>query len=174
MKWMQGQAGGDGWRGLVLTLLLLETAGLQLLYSSAQSGALKKTTSCFTEMPHKCNKSVSLHLPAFILVSLSLHFSQDIIQGSDLRGNGVNLDPNSIRVHPGHPGAGQTLRTGAKLAGVVVGPDGAREEPRGRVGGAPWPGAAVCDSFRAGARRVHTGGALADGDGGITSGVCLG
>lgn len=38
MKWMQGQAGGDGWMdewsGFVLTLRVVETAGLQLLYGS--------------------------------------------------------------------------------------------------------------------------------------------
>lgn len=80
-------------------------------------------------------KWLFFHLPAFVLVPLPLHFSQDIVQGSNLRGDGVNLDPDSIRVYPGDSRAGQTFHTRAQLPSVVVGPDGAREEPWRRVGG---------------------------------------
>lgn len=75
-------------------------------------------------------------LPAFVLISFPLHLGQDVVQGSNLRGDGVNLDPDSIWVHPGDPRAWQALCTRAKLAGVVVRPDSPREEPWRRVGGA--------------------------------------
>lgn len=70
-------------------------------------------------------KKVSTHLPSLVLVPLSLHFGQDVVQGSDLGGNGVDLHPDTIGVHPGHPRAGQPLHAWSKLADVVVGPDGA-------------------------------------------------
>ncbi len=121
---MQGWPAGDGWSSFVLTLLLWETAGLQLTPTNCSIAHLRKQL-CALKVCYKHNKKVSLHLPAFILISLPLHFGQDVIQGSYLRGDGVNLDPDSVRVHPGHPWAGQTLCSRAKLAVVVVGPDGA-------------------------------------------------
>lgn len=75
------------------------------------------------------------HLPAFILIPLPLHFGQDVVQSSYLWGDGVNLDPNTIWVHPGHTRAGQSLPTRAKPASVVVGPDGTREKAWRGVGG---------------------------------------
>lgn len=156
---------GDSWSAVALQLCSLHQSRALQTHLRKLHMPCRPVTSVI--------KRVSLHLPAFILVSLPLHFGQDIIQGPYLRGDGVNLDPNSIRVHPGNSWAGQTLRTGAKLAGVVVGPDGSWEEPWGRVGGASLA-CTVGDSFGARAGGVHTGRALANGDSWVTSGVCLG
>lgn len=153
--------GGDSWAAAALRL------------QSRTLHTLKKAR-CALKACYKHNKRLSLHLPAFVLVPFPLHFGQDVVQRSYLRGDGVNLDPDSIRVHPGHSRAGQTLRTGPKLAGVVVGPDGAWEEAWRRVGGGPLGcGGGVEEGLRAQARGVYTGGGLADGDGWVT-GVCLG
>lgn len=153
---------GDSWSAAALLLCsLLQTGSLRKLHSHAPCRPVISVIK----------NRVAFHLPAFILISLSLHFGQDIIQGPYLRGDGVDLDPDSIRVHPGHSWAGQTLCTRAKLAGVVVGPDGAWKEPWRRVGGAGRACTDVGDRFRS--RRVHTGRRLADGDGWVTS-ICLG
>lgn len=103
---------------------------------------------------------MTVRLPAFVLVSLPLDFGQEVVQGSDLRGDGVDLDPDSIRVNPGHPRAGQALCARAKPPAGVVGPDGAREEAGTGVGGASRAGAGSA----AGSGGVHTGGGLADSD----------
>lgn len=155
---------GDSWSTASFQPCLLQSRALH---------RVKKAT-CSPQACYKCNKPLSLHLPAFILVSLPLHFCQDVIESSYLRGDGVNLDPDSIRVHPRHSRAAQTLRTGAELAAVVVGPDGAREEPWRSVGGAPLTCAGVRDSSRGRAGGVHTGRGLADGDSRVTCGICLG
>lgn len=122
MKRLQGQAGGDGWSGFVLTRLLLETAGLQLFYCSAHSTKVDHYKNYIPMLvcclSYECTVTkkknmVVFHLPAFILISLPLHFGQDVIQGPYLRGDSVDLDPDSIRMNPGHSWAGQTLCTRA-------------------------------------------------------------
>ena len=75
---------------------------------------------------------MGIYLPSPILFSLSLDFSQHIIQSSQLWGDGVYLDPDSVRIRPGHPGP---------LEGLIALPlsPHVRETPNGawqsRVGG---------------------------------------
>lgn len=69
-------------------------------------------------------------LPPLVLVPFPLHLGQHVVQSSDLRCDGVDLDPDAVRVPPGGPGP--RLPADAEAAGVVEGPDGSGEEARRR------------------------------------------
>lgn len=69
--------------------------------------------------------------PSPILVSLPLHFGQDVIQSPQFWGDGVNLDPDSVRVRPRHPGPVQGLNV------LPLSPD-VGETPNSAWHARPW------------------------------------
>lgn len=62
-----------------------------------------------------------------VLIPFPLDFGQHVIKSPQLRGNGVYLDPDSVRVHPRHSGALQGLKALALPPDVGKAPDGARQ-----------------------------------------------
>lgn len=87
-------------------------------------------TAIFTQM--YCVSHHKTISPPFVLVSFPLDLGQHVVQSPDLWRNGVDLDPDAIRLHPGDSWAcAARFPPTPKAAGVVEGPDGAGEEPRG-------------------------------------------
>lgn len=69
-------------------------------------------------------------LPPLVLVPLALHFSQDVVERTDLGGDGVDLDAHPVGVHPrqARPLHQSGLQSRPEPAGVREGPDGAGHE----------------------------------------------
>lgn len=68
-----------------------------------------------------------------VFVPLSLDLSQHVVQSPHFRGDRVNLDPDSVRVRPRHPGSVQGLQTLPLPPDVREAPDGARQPGLGSV-----------------------------------------
>lgn len=67
-----------------------------------------------------------VHSPSPVLVPLPLDFGQHVVQSPQLRGDGVYLDPDSVRMRPRHPGPLQGLEALPLPPDVGETPDGAR------------------------------------------------
>lgn len=74
-----------------------------------------------------------LYLLSPVFVPLSLDLSQHVVQSPHFRGDGVNLDPDSVRVRPRHPGPVQGLKALPLPPDVRKAPDGARQPGLGSV-----------------------------------------
>lgn len=68
-----------------------------------------------------------------VLVPLPFDFGQHVIQSPQFRGNGIYLDPDSIRVCPRHAGPVQSLKAFPLPPDVGETPDGARQSRLGTV-----------------------------------------
>ncbi len=68
-----------------------------------------------------------------VLVPLPLDFGQHVIQSPQLWGNGVYLDPDSVRMRPRHPRPVQGLKALPLPPDVGETPDGARQSRLGTV-----------------------------------------
>ncbi|TNN54562.1 hypothetical protein EYF80_035265 [Liparis tanakae] len=105
---------------------LIEISPVTLAYLSWWVGGVRRQRASWEVLPKKqCLFSLLPGQTVAIILKLTFT-SKDVIQGSYLRGDGVNLHPDSVRLRPGDSRAGQTVPTRTKLASVVVGPDGAR------------------------------------------------
>lgn len=74
-----------------------------------------------------------VHSPSPVLVPLPLDFGQHVVQSPQLRGDGVYLDPDSVRMRPRHPGPLQGLEALPLPPDVGETPDGARQSGLGTV-----------------------------------------
>lgn len=73
-----------------------------------------------------------LYSLSLVLVPLPFNFAQHVIQSPQLRGDGVYLDPDSIRMRPRHAGHLQGLQALPLPPDLGETPDGARQ-PRPRT-----------------------------------------
>lgn len=74
-----------------------------------------------------------LYSLSLVLVPLPFDFGQHVIQSPQLRGYGVYLDPNSVRMRPRHPGPVQGLEALPLPPDVGETPDGSRQSRLGTV-----------------------------------------
>jgi len=87
--------------------------------------------SLSSRLTHSGLYKASVYSLSLVLIPLALDFGQDVIQGSQFWGDGVDLDPDPVRMCPGDSGSLHALPVSQDMR---VTPDGAWKSGLQRVG----------------------------------------
>lgn len=94
---------------------------------SVCSSSADKSVCVHVCVPNIAQWEPEMHLPPPVFVSLPFHFTQHVVDGPQLRGDGVDLDPDSIRVRPWNPGPLMELQATCSPPVMGVTPASARD-----------------------------------------------